>query len=196
MWCYMTSSDAMWSLWCHLSSWCCELVMPCWLCDAMWSHVMSLELMMSCDLVMSHDLMWCHVTSCRVLPTLVSSGNARPVVCYPDQYLPSPTSTNTTQLAALHYRWVWCALYRVSQWGIFFAHAHVWKYLVCTCGSESGGWCPSWTTSHEPTRLVTTVSRHQSECILWTMPGSSQSPERVHTRQCRRSWQWPPLRKC
>ena len=40
--------------------------------------------------------------TCRVLPTLVGSGNARPVLCYPDQYLPSPTSTSATWLAASH----------------------------------------------------------------------------------------------
>ena len=67
----------------------------------------------------------------RVLPTLVGSGNARPVLCYPNQYLPSPTSTSALQLAALHCHWVGCALYRVSQRGIFFARAHVWKRLMC-----------------------------------------------------------------
>ena len=63
----------------------------------------------------------------RVLPTLVGSGNARPVLYYPDQYLPSPTSTNATQLAALHYRWV---QYRVSQWGIF-SHMHMSESALC-----------------------------------------------------------------
>ena len=85
-------------------------------------------------------LLW-KETGNRVLPTLVSSGNAQPVLCYPDQYLPSPTSTSTTQLAALQYRWVRCALYIVSQQAIFYAHVHVWKHLAWE--SESGGWCPS-----------------------------------------------------
>ena len=62
-------------------------------------------------------------------------------------------------LAALHYYWVWCALYRVSQQGIFFTHAHVWKRLVF----KSGRCCLSWITSHKPTWLVTTVSHHRSE---------------------------------
>ena len=57
-------------------------------------------------------------------------------VVMPDQLFATPISTSATRLAALHYRWVWCALYRVSQRGIFFARTrlkaprvYVWTWI-------------------------------------------------------------------
>ena len=69
MWCHMTSSDAMWS---HVMSF--ELVISS---DLMWCHV-SLWCHVVCDVmwphVMSHDLMWCHVSLRCHVDSVMSCG--------------------------------------------------------------------------------------------------------------------------
>ena len=101
----------------------------------------------------------------------------------PDHFFATPTNTYLHQPALVqlcttieydvHY------IEQASE-AYFFAHAHVWKRLVCE--SESGGWCSPWTTSHEPTRLVTTVSRHWSKSVQWTMPAVR------HRSECIPAW--------
>ena len=134
---------------------------------------------------------------CGICPgfcPLVGSGNARPVVCYPDQYLPSPTSTSAMRLAALHDRWVRCALYRVSQWGIFFAHMRMSESASCVHVNLN--------QADDVHRKLLLANQH-SWWRLWAVTKASaycgrcrQSVTKASGYQCGRSWQWPPLRKC